>query len=100
VWVLTSRSGGYYSIATQNNTNAVWNVINNGTSAGTGIQLYSYWSGGTNEQFMPIASGSGYEFQDHNSGLCVGDPGGSGTAGQQLELEACNGASSVVWKVQ
>jgi glucuronoarabinoxylan endo-1,4-beta-xylanase len=99
-WVITSVGNGYYSIATQNNTSAVWNVIGNGTSAGTGIQLYSYWSGGTNEQFKPIASGSGYELQDHNSGLCVADPNGSGSAGQQLEIEACNGASSVVWTVQ
>lgn len=99
-WVITSVGNGYYSIGAQNNSSAVWNVINSGTSAGTGIQLYSYWSGGTNEQFQPISSGNGFELKDHNSGLCVADPNGSGTAGQQLEIEPCNGASSVVWQVQ
>ncbi|MGH9560879.1 MAG: RICIN domain-containing protein, partial [Terracidiphilus sp.] len=59
-----------------------------------------YYSGGNNEQFMPIASGSGYELKDRNSGLCVADPNGSGTAGQQLEIESCSSGSSVVWKVQ
>ena len=99
-WVVTSVGNGYYSIGSQNNSSAVWNVINSGTSAGTGIQLYAYWSGGTNEQFQPIASGSGWELKDHNSGLCVADPGGSGTAGQQLEIESCSSGSSVVWTVQ
>jgi glucuronoarabinoxylan endo-1,4-beta-xylanase len=99
-WVFTSVGNGYYSVATNNNTSAVWNITGSGTAAGTNVQLYGYWSGGTNEQFLPIKQSSGgYEFQDHNSGLCVADPGGSGTAGQQLQIEPCNGSSSVVWKL-
>jgi hypothetical protein len=98
-WQFTnSTTAGYDEIAAFASGTAAWNVIPNGVSAGTGIQLYSY-SGASNEVFEPLLYGSTgfFEFIDHNSGLCVSDPGGSTVSGQQVELETCNGSAGELW---
>jgi glucuronoarabinoxylan endo-1,4-beta-xylanase len=93
----TSAATGYYGILAYNSSSAAWNVIGNETSPGTGIQLYGY-SEQSNEEFEPYLLSTGYyEFIDHNSGLCVSDPNGSTTSGQQLEIETCNGSASESW---
>jgi glucosylceramidase len=93
-WLFTSVGSGYYEITTYNSSTLAWNVVNVGTSPGTGMQLWTY-GGGLNEQFEPVKLSSGYyEFIDHNSGLCLNDPNGATSNGQQLQINTCNGATS------
>ena len=98
-WLFTSVGSGYYEITTHNATTVGWNVIGLGTAPGTGVQLYTYF-GGLNAQFEPVLQSNGYyEFKDHNSGLCLNDPNGTTTNGQQLEINTCNGSTSESWKL-
>ena len=96
-WIFTATTvSGYYEVSPDTNTSNSWNVVGDSSSAGAGIQA-AYYNAQSNEEYLPIKSGSGYEFQDRNSGLCVSDPNGSTTSGQQLEIETCSGASNQVW---
>lgn len=91
-WKFTATSNGYYELTPQNSTTAAWNVVNVGTSPGTGIQLWAY-SGGKNEQFFPTQQSNGdYTFTDLNSGLCLNLPNTNN--GQQLQINTCNGSTS------
>lgn len=93
-WLFTATSGGYYEVTTYNSSTEAWNVVNNGTSPGTPMQLWTY-GGGLNEQFEPVKLSSGYyEFIDHNSGLCLNVPGGAATNSLQLQINTCNGSTS------
>jgi glucosylceramidase len=96
-WLFTATSGGYYEVTTYNSSTAAWNVVNNGTSPGTGMQLWAY-GGGNNEQFEPALLSSGYyEFIDRNSGLCLYSPNSNNN--QQLEINTCNGSTSESFKL-
>jgi lysophospholipase L1-like esterase len=91
-WLFTATSGGYYEVTSYNSSTAAWNVVNNGTAPGTGMQLWAY-GGGNNEQFEPVELSSGnYEFIDLDSGLCLYVPNSNNN--QQLELNTCNGSAS------
>jgi glucosylceramidase len=96
-WLFTAVGGGYYEVTTYNSSTAAWNVVNNGTSPGTGMQLWAY-GGGLNEQFEPVLLGSGYyEFIDHNSGLCLNAPNSNNN--QQLQINTCNGSTSEAFQL-
>jgi hypothetical protein len=98
-WLFTATSGGYYEVTTHNSTTAAWNVVNNGTSPGTNMQLWAY-GGGLNEQFEPVLLSTGYyEFIDRNSGLCLNVPGGAATNNLQLQINTCNGSTSESFKL-
>ena len=91
-WKFTVTSNGYYEVNPHNSTTAGWDVVNVGTSPGTGMQLWSY-SGGKNEQFKPVLqSGSIYTLVDLNSGLCLNVPNSNN--GQQVQINTCNGSAS------
>jgi O-glycosyl hydrolase/fibronectin type 3 domain-containing protein len=93
-WLFTATSGGYYEVTTYNSSAAAWNVVNQGTSPGTAMQLWAY-GGGLNEQFEPVKLSTGfYEFIDRNSGLCLNVPGGAATNNLQLQINTCNGSTS------
>ncbi len=96
-WLFTSAGSGYYEVTTYNSSTAAWNVIGNGTSAGTGIQLYTYGAA-SNEQFEPELQSNGYyELIGRQSGLCLNFP--STSNGQQLQINTCNGSSSEMFKL-
>lgn len=98
-WLFTPSSGGYYEVTTHNSNTAAWNVVNNGTSAGTNMQLWAY-GGGLNEQFEPVLLSSGYyKFIDRNSGLCLNVPGGSNSNQLPLQINTCNGSTSEAFKL-
>jgi hypothetical protein len=98
-WLFSAAGGGYYEITTHNSSTLAWNVVNVGTSPGTSMQLWTY-GGGLNEQFEPVLLSSGYyEFIDHNSGLCLNDPNGSTSNGQQLQINTCNGSTSEAFQL-
>jgi O-glycosyl hydrolase/aryl-phospho-beta-D-glucosidase BglC (GH1 family)/fibronectin type 3 domain-containing protein len=93
-WLLTPTSNGYYEVTPHNSSTAAWNVVNVGTTPGTGMQLWAY-TGGANEQFKPVLQSNGdYEFADMNSGLCLSVPNGANTNGLQLQINTCNGSAS------
>jgi glucosylceramidase len=91
-WQFQPTSGGYYQVATRNNTSEVWDVTG-GTSAtgnGTLIQLWSA-SGGTNQQWLPTLQSNGtYTFTARNSGSeCLDVTNRSTSNGTQLQQWAC-----------
>jgi glucosylceramidase len=97
LWLFTATSSGYYEVTTYNSGTAAWNVVNEGTSPGTGMQLWAY-GGGLNEQFEPVKLASGYyEFIDRNSGLCLNSPNSNNN--QQLQINTCNGSTSESWQL-
>jgi glucosylceramidase len=96
-WKFTPTSGGYYQVATHNTSTLVWDVVNVGTSPGTGVQLWTY-GGGLNQQWMPVLLSSGYyEFIDRNSGLCLNLPNSNNN--QQAQINTCNGTTSEAFKL-
>jgi glucosylceramidase len=91
-WQFQPTSGGYYQVATRNNTSEVWDVTG-GTSAtgnGTLIQLWSA-TGGTNQQWLPTLQSNGtYTFTARNSGNeCLDVTNRSTSNGTQLQQWAC-----------
>jgi glucosylceramidase len=91
-WQFQPTSGGYYQVATRNNTSAVWDVTG-GTSAtgnGTLIQLWSA-AGSTNQQWLPTLQSNGtYTFTARNSGNeCLDVTNRSTSNGTQLQQWAC-----------
>jgi glucosylceramidase len=91
-WQFQPTSGGYYQVATRNNSSEVWDVTG-GTSAtgnGTLIQLWSA-AGGTNQQWLPTLQSNGtYTFTARNSGNeCLDVTNRSTSNGTQLQQWAC-----------
>ena len=94
LWKFTSTTNGYYEVTTYNASTLGWDVVNVGTTAGTGMQLWTY-GGGNNQQFLPVLLSNGdYEFKDRNSGLCLNVPNGTTTNGQQLQINTCSTTST------
>jgi hypothetical protein len=97
-WLFTSVGSNSWEITTANLAGAAWNVIGPSTTAGTGIQLYTYYSGALNMQFEAFELASGYaEFIDENSGLCLNFP--NTNDGQQMQINTCNGSTSESFKL-
>ncbi len=92
-WLFTSVGTNSWEITSANLAGAAWNVIGPSTTPGTGIQLYTYYSGALNMQFEAFELSSGVaELVDENSKLCLNFP--TTTAGQQLQINTCNEAVS------
>ncbi len=92
-WLFTSVGTNSWEITTANLAGAAWNVIGPSTTPGTGIQLYTYYSGALNMQFEAFKTASGYaELIDENSGLCLNFP--NTNSGQQMQINTCNGSTS------
>jgi aryl-phospho-beta-D-glucosidase BglC (GH1 family) len=93
-WQLQSQGNGNYSIGNRNAASQVLDVINRGTANGSLIQLWTY-GGGTNQQWMPVAVGSGvYKLVNVASGRCLDVPAASTANGVQLQIYDCNGTSA------
>jgi glucosylceramidase len=91
-WQFHPTSGGYYQVATKNNTSEVWDVTGgpSATGNGTSIQLWSA-TGGTNQQWLPTLQANGtYTFTARNSGNeCLDVTNRSTSNGTQLQQWAC-----------
>jgi aryl-phospho-beta-D-glucosidase BglC (GH1 family) len=93
-WQLQSQGNGNYSIGTRNAPGQVLDVTNRGTANGSLIQLWAY-GGGTNQQWMPVAVGSGvYKLVNVASGRCLDVPAASTANGVQLQIYDCNGTAA------
>ncbi len=98
-WLFTSVGTNSWEITTDNLAGAAWNVIGPSTTPGTGIQLYTYYSGALNMQFEAFELSSGYaELVDENSGLCLNLP--NINAGQQMQINTCNSSTSESFELQ
>jgi endoglucanase len=93
-WQLQSQGNGNYSIGNRSAPSQVLDVSNQGTANGSLIQLWTY-GGGTNQQWMPVAVGSGvYKLVNVASGRCLDVPAASTANGVQLQIYDCNGTSA------
>jgi hypothetical protein len=93
-WQLQSQGNGNYSIGNRSAPGQVLDVTNRGTANGSLIQLWTY-GGGTNQQWMPVAVGSGvYKLVNVASGRCLDVPAASTANGVQLQIYDCNGSGA------
>jgi endoglucanase len=93
-WQLQSQGNGNYSIGNRSAPSQVLDVTNQGTANGSLIQLWTY-GGGTNQQWMPVAVGSGvYKLVNVASGRCLDVPAASTANGVQFQIYDCNGTSA------
>ncbi|MGA9667822.1 MAG: RICIN domain-containing protein [Terracidiphilus sp.] len=98
-WIFTSASSGYYEVADANATAEAWNVVGNGTTIGSLMQIWSY-SGSANEEFEPVSLGNGfYKFVGEGSGLCLDVPSNSTANSVQLQIYTCNGTTAQGFKL-
>src|SRR5580692_1330719 len=85
-WIFNSAGNGYYEASDANATSEAWNVVNEGTTNGSLMQIWAY-AGNSNEEFEPVSLGSGYyKFVGEGNGLCLDVPGNSTANGVQLEI--------------
>ncbi len=98
-WEFTSAGNGYYEVTNVNAPSEAWNVVNNGTTSGSLMQLWTY-AGASNEQWEPVSLGNGYyKFVGKGSGLCLDTPGASTANGVQLQIYTCNGTAAQAFKL-
>jgi beta-glucanase (GH16 family) len=98
-WIFQSAGGGEYYIEEDANTAETWNVVNNGTTSGSLLQLWTY-AGNSNEEFQPVSLGGGYyKFVGQGSGLCLDVPSASTANGVQLQIYTCNGTAAQSFKL-
>jgi Ricin-type beta-trefoil lectin domain len=93
-WQFQATSNGNVRVNSQVNAAASWDVTNVSTADSAPIQLWSY-SGGANQQWLPVSEGSGwYHFVNVNSGKCLDVPAASTADSVQLAQYACNGTGA------
>jgi ricin-type beta-trefoil lectin protein len=98
-WEFTSAGGGYYEVTNVNAPAEAWNVVNNGTSNGSLMQLWTY-AGNSNEEWEAVSLGNGYyKFIGKGSGLCLDTPSASTANGVQLDIYTCNGTAAQAFKL-
>ncbi|MGD0939039.1 MAG: RICIN domain-containing protein, partial [Terracidiphilus sp.] len=98
-WIFTAASSGYYEIADAGATSEAWNVVSNGTSNGSLMQIWSY-AANSNEEFSAVSLGSGYyKFVGQGSGLCLDVPSNSTANSVQLDIYTCNGTTAQAFKL-
>jgi hypothetical protein len=89
-----TASGNYVRINNRANTAQALDVTNVSTADSAPIQTWSY-SGGNNQQWQPVAEGSGYyHFINRNSGKCLDVPAASTADSVQLVQYTCNGTTA------
>ncbi|MGA9667821.1 MAG: RICIN domain-containing protein [Terracidiphilus sp.] len=98
-WEFISAGGAYYEVTNVNAPSEAWNVVNNGTTNGSLMQLWTY-AGSPNEEWEPVSLGNGYyKFVGKGSGLCLDTPGASTANGVQLDIWTCNGTGAQAFKL-
>ena len=95
-----ATTGGYDRVANHGNSAEVLDVSNVSVADNAPIQLWAN-GGGLNQQWQPVAEGSGYyHFVNRNSGKCLDTPGASTSDGVQLVQYACNGTGAQSFRLQ
>jgi len=90
-WQFQPTDSGFYSIVSRNTPGSVLDVEYAGTGNGYHVHLWENYAG-TNQQWMPVNLGnSTFKLVGRGSGRCLDVPGGSTTAGVQLQIWDCNG---------
>jgi hypothetical protein len=106
-WQFQPTDSGYYQIVnrnalTQAGHNLVWEVVGGpyATASQVVIELWSY-SGGANQQWMPVSLGNGaYKFIARNSSKCLDVPGASSAVLIGLQQYDCNGTGAQSYTLQ
>jgi hypothetical protein len=106
-WQFQATDSGYYQVVNRNALNStglnlVWNVTGGpwATANQVGIQLWNY-TGGTNQQWMPVSLGNGvYKFVARNSFKCLDVPDASSVLLTQLQQYDCNGTAAQSYTLQ
>lgn len=89
----TPTTDGYTRIGVRTAPQQVVDVTDRSTADGAALQLWSF-SGGTNQQWLPVAEASGrYHFVARHSGKCL-TAAGAATVGVPLVQRACDGSPS------
>ncbi|GAA1607958.1 ThuA domain-containing protein [Catellatospora bangladeshensis] len=87
-------SGGYTRVNIRLNATRSLDVTNVSTADNAPIQLWTY-SAGNNQQWLPVAEGSGwYHLVNRNSGKCLDVPAASTADSVQLVQYTCNGTGA------
>jgi beta-glucanase (GH16 family) len=102
-WQLRPTDSGYYNVFVRQAPTLGWDVTGGPGATGNGVKV-QLWaiggSGGTNQQWMPVALGSGYyKFVARHSGRCLDVPGSSRATGVQLQQWDCNGTGAQAFKL-
>jgi Ricin-type beta-trefoil lectin domain len=93
-WQFVATSNGNVRVNSEVNAASSWDVTNVSTADSAPIQLWTY-SGGTNQQWLPVSEGSGwYHFVNANSGKCLDVPAASTADSVQLAQYTCNGTGA------
>jgi len=93
-WILKSAGGGYYEVSDANDISKSWNVVNNSTTNGSLVQIWTY-AGSSNEEWKPVSLGNGYyKFVGKESGLCLDTSRDSTANSLQYDIYTCNGTDA------
>jgi glucosylceramidase len=90
-WLFVPTSSGYYRVMNRRAPSAAWDVQgwSSGTQDGNQVQIWT-WAKATNQQWKPVAVGTGrYKFVARHSRRCLDSMGSGGTLMQQL---TCSGS--------
>jgi hypothetical protein len=106
-WQFQPTDSGYYEIVnrnalTQTGQSLVWEVAGGpyATANQIAVELWSY-SGGTNQQWIPVSLGNGaYKFIARNSSKCLDVPDASSAALLGLQQYDCNGTAAQSYTLQ
>jgi hypothetical protein len=89
-WTFVKASAGYYAVVPSNATSLGWDVGGGSTSTYSSVGLYTY-SGGANEQWMPVAlTSTTMHIVNLNSGLCLWVSGNAKASGTQIQQYTCD----------
>jgi beta-glucanase (GH16 family) len=98
-WIFTSAGNGYYEVSDANDTAETWNVVNDGATSGSLVQIWTY-AGNSNEEWEPVSLGNGYyKFVGQGSGLCLDTPSNSTANSLQYQIYTCNGTTAQAFKL-
>ncbi|BCJ52966.1 hypothetical protein Asp14428_44410 [Actinoplanes sp. NBRC 14428] len=87
-------TGSYVRVNNRGNSAQALDVTNVSAADNAPIQTWAY-SGGTNQQWQPVAEGDGYyHLVNRNSGKCLDVPAASTADSVQLVQYACNGTAA------
>ena len=93
-WQFMPTDSGYYRIVSRRALGSDIDVDRQATANGSSIHLYQN-NNQTNQQWLPVALGSGqYKFVGRGSGRCLDVPGASRSNGVLLQIYDCNGTGA------
>ena len=93
-WQFQATDSGYVRVNSQLDASRTWDVKDVSTADSALVQLWAYGNG-SNQQWLPVAEGSGwYHLVNRNSGKCLDLPAASTADSVQLGQYTCNGTGA------